>query len=134
MKSIHIRAIHPDTLAALKRLARSHHRSLQAAQELSPLERIELVSAIQRLRVNKEISPIMEIRRTEISSPLDALLSLSHSLAILEARHGMSSEEFYAQYTAGMLGDDRDFVEWAGDYQHFQSLKMELERKLETVP
>ena len=29
MKSIHIRAVHPDTLAALKRLARSHHRSLQ---------------------------------------------------------------------------------------------------------
>jgi plasmid stability protein len=29
MKSIHVRAVHPDTLAALKRLARSHHRSLQ---------------------------------------------------------------------------------------------------------
>ena len=29
MKSIHIRAIHPATLAALKRLARIHHRSLQ---------------------------------------------------------------------------------------------------------
>ena len=29
MKSIHIRLVHPDTLAALKRLARRHHRSLQ---------------------------------------------------------------------------------------------------------
>ena len=29
MKSIHIRQVHPDTLAALKRLARSHRRSLQ---------------------------------------------------------------------------------------------------------
>ena len=29
MKSIHIRAIPPDTLVALKRLARSHRRSLQ---------------------------------------------------------------------------------------------------------
>ena len=76
----------------------------------------------------------MEIRRTEISSPLEALLSLSHSLAVLEARHGMSSEEFYTQYTAGLLGDERDFVEWAGDYQHFQTLKAELEHKLEAVP
>lgn len=29
MKSIHIRDITPETLAALKRLARQHHRSLQ---------------------------------------------------------------------------------------------------------
>ena len=29
MSSIHIRAIQPATLAALKRLARVHHRSLQ---------------------------------------------------------------------------------------------------------
>lgn len=86
------------------------------------------------LRGIEEITSIMEIQRTEFSSPLEALLSLSNSLGGLEARHGMSSEEFYTQYTAGLLGDDRDFVEWAGDYQHFQSLKVELERKLETVP
>lgn len=29
MSSIHIRDVQPDTLDALKRLARSHHRSLQ---------------------------------------------------------------------------------------------------------
>ena len=29
MSSIHIRDVHPATLDALKRLARSHHRSLQ---------------------------------------------------------------------------------------------------------
>jgi len=29
MKAIHIREVKPQTLAALKRLARSHHRSLQ---------------------------------------------------------------------------------------------------------
>lgn len=29
MSSIHIKAVDPATLAALKRLARSHHRSLQ---------------------------------------------------------------------------------------------------------
>lgn len=75
----------------------------------------------------------MEIRRTEFDSPLKALLALSHSLAILETRYRMSSEEFYAQYTAGRLRDNRDFVEWAGDFQHFQSLKTELERRLETV-
>ena len=29
MKSLHIRDVPPDTVAALKRLARQHHRSLQ---------------------------------------------------------------------------------------------------------
>ncbi len=38
MKSIHIRAVPPNTLAALKRLARSHHRSLQG-ELLSILDR-----------------------------------------------------------------------------------------------
>ena len=45
----------------------------------------------------------------------------------------MSSREFYSEYEAGLLGDDRDFVEWAGDYQHYQSLKAELEHKLEAA-
>lgn len=46
MSSIHIREVEPATLAALKRLARSHHRSLQGelrfildqAARLAPLE------------------------------------------------------------------------------------------------
>jgi len=75
----------------------------------------------------------MDIQRIEFKSPLEALLALSRALAILEARHGMSSEEFFARYSDGKLGDDRDFVEWAGDFQHYQSLKLELEHKLEAV-
>ena len=34
MRSIHIREVEPATLAALKRLARSHHRSLQGELRL----------------------------------------------------------------------------------------------------
>ena len=49
MKAIHVRDLHPETLAALKRLARSHHRSLQGevhailerAARLAPPERDE---------------------------------------------------------------------------------------------
>jgi hypothetical protein len=64
----------------------------------------------------------MNIQRIEFKRPLDALLALSRSLAILEARYEVSSEEFFARYSDGKLGDDRDFVEWAGDYQHYRSL------------
>ena len=76
----------------------------------------------------------MKIQRTVFNSPLEALLALSRSLATFEQRHGMSSEEFYSRYTEGILGDERDLVEWAGDYQHYLKLKEELERKLEIVP
>ena len=75
----------------------------------------------------------MKVQRTLIDTPLEALLALSRSLAIFEQRHGMSSEEFYAAYSEGSLGDERDFVEWAGNYQHYLGLKEELELKLETV-
>jgi hypothetical protein len=42
----------------------------------------------------------------------------------------MSSADFYTRYQRGELGDTADFVEWAGDYQHYRQLKEELERKL----
>ena len=43
----------------------------------------------------------------------------------------MPSKEFYDLYCAGTMGDERDYVEWAWDYQHFTALKEELEDKLE---
>ena len=76
----------------------------------------------------------MKIQRTSFSTPLEALLALTRSLAFFEQCYGMSSEQFYAQYQVGALGDERHFVEWAGDYQHYQELKAELESKLETIP
>ena len=76
----------------------------------------------------------METQRTVYTTPLDALLALARSLTLFEPRYGKSTEQFYAQYQAGSLGDGRDMVEWAGDFQHYQELKAQLEIRLETVP
>ena len=65
----------------------------------------------------------MKIERTAFTTPLEALLALTQSLAVFEQRYQMPSDEFYAQYQAGTWGDERDFVEWAGDYQHYQELR-----------
>ncbi len=73
----------------------------------------------------------MDIQRTKFKSSIEALLSLSRVLATYEARYDMPSKEFYDLYCAGTMGDERDYVEWAGDYQHFTALKEELENKLE---
>lgn len=76
----------------------------------------------------------METQRTVYTTALEALLALTRSLTLFEQRYGISSEQFYAQYQAGALGDGRDMVEWAGDFQHYQELKTQLESRLETVP
>ncbi|MEW6754548.1 MAG: hypothetical protein AB1505_26730 [Candidatus Latescibacterota bacterium] len=76
----------------------------------------------------------MDVQRTTFTSPLEALLALTRSLAAFEQRFGLSTAEFYARYQVGALGDDRDIMEWAADYQHYQALKAQLESKLESVP
>jgi hypothetical protein len=70
------------------------------------------------------------IQRTEYASPVEALAALIRSLVAYEQQHQMSSADFYARYQKGEMGDTAEFVEWAGDYQHYLQLKEELEQKL----
>ncbi len=72
----------------------------------------------------------MAIQRTEYPSPVDALAGIIRSLVMYEQRYQMDSSDFYAHYQTGEAGDSTDFVEWAGDYQHYLQLKQELEQKL----
>ncbi len=75
----------------------------------------------------------MSFKRTTYKSDIDALDALLRLLAAYEQKYRMSSDEFFANYLAGRMDDSKDFVEWAGDYQHYISLKQELEQKLKTV-
>jgi len=72
----------------------------------------------------------MTIQRTVYASPVEALAALIRSLVVYEQRYQISSADFYARYRKGEEGDSADFVEWAGDYQHYLELKEELEEKL----
>ncbi len=60
-------------------------------------------------------------------SSVDALVALSKRLSIHEENHHLSSEEFFNNYKKGTMNDSEEFVEWSNDYQHFLSLKSELE-------
>lgn len=73
----------------------------------------------------------MHKQRIEYDSPVEALVAISKRLSALEARHRMSSEDFFDQYTKGQMDDGADFVEWANDYHHFIALKLDLERTLQ---
>lgn len=75
----------------------------------------------------------MTIQRTIYTSPIEALVALTRSLVAYEQQYHLSSADFYACYQRGELGDTADFIEWAGDYQHYLQLKEELEQKLLTA-
>lgn len=61
----------------------------------------------------------MSIQRTVYISPVEALAALIRSLVAYEQQYQMSSANFYARYRKGEMEDTQDFVEWAGDYQHY---------------
>ena len=67
----------------------------------------------------------------QFDSPLDSLVSLTKRLAQYETRYGLASEEFYDQFHKGLTEDSEDFVEWANSYQHYISIRREIENRLE---
>jgi len=75
----------------------------------------------------------MRKQTIQYSSPLDALIEVAKRLSILEQQHNMDSEEFFYQYSLGLLSDDAVFVEWANDYRHYLYLHQELDKKLKNV-
>jgi hypothetical protein len=72
----------------------------------------------------------MQKQKIIYDSPVDAIVVLAKRLSIYEERYRLSSEEFFDKFTKGLLDDSIDFVEWSNDYQHFLSLKIELDERL----
>ena len=64
----------------------------------------------------EEFSLLLEEARRN-ANPLDDLLALGRQLLSYEQRYDMTSDEFYSRYKRGEMGDDMDFVRWAGRYR-----------------
>ena len=69
-------------------------------------------------------------KRIEYGSPLDALVALAKRLSLYEDHYRLVSEEFYDRFSKGRLDDSADFVEWANDYEHFLSIRSEIEKNI----
>ena len=41
----------------------------------------------------------------------------------LEKRYGMSSKQFYDKFKKGEVGDDFEYIRWAGEYETLQQLE-----------
>ncbi|MCF7988804.1 MAG: hypothetical protein K9M02_00020 [Thiohalocapsa sp.] len=66
----------------------------------------------------------------QYESPIDALIAVAKRLSRYEAEAGMDSEQFFARYRNGEMGDDARAVEWANDYRHFLALREDLSKRL----
>ena len=80
----------------------------------------------------QEFSRLLEEAQRD-ANPLDDLLALSRKLLSFEQQYNMTSAEFYARYKRGEMGDDVDFVRWAGLYRLYRELKAEIEESLTMV-
>lgn len=69
----------------------------------------------------------------ENASPVDALIATTRRLKEYEQKYGMTTEEFYAQFMSGELGDAKEFIGWAGTFEVFTRLKRRLEVSLMSV-
>ena len=65
--------------------------------------------------------------------PLEELLQLERQLANFEQRFKISSQHFFERYQEGQMGDDVEFVRWAGRYRLYLRLKETISKSLELV-
>ena len=63
--------------------------------------------------------------RDALSKPLDMQESLNAVIAELNAfeqQYGLTTVEFFARFKAGLMGDSRDFLKWAGAFDDYRYL------------
>jgi hypothetical protein len=65
--------------------------------------------------------------------PLEELLRLERQLAGFEQQFNIPSQEFFARYEQGQVGDDVEMVRWAGRYRLYLRLKETISKSLELV-
>jgi hypothetical protein len=58
---------------------------------------------------------------------LIALKKTDEKLKTFEKQYKQSSEEFFEQYQTGKTDDRNDYIDWAGEYQIFLSIKEKIE-------
>lgn len=75
----------------------------------------------------------MKKHRIVYDSSIDALIAISKRLSVYESRYRMESEEFFDKFSKGQSEDSVDFIEWANDYQHYMTIRREIEIQLQHV-
>ncbi len=75
----------------------------------------------------------MRKQRIEYDSPVDALVAVAKRLGEFENKYKMISEDFFDNFCKGKTDDSADFVSWSNDYQHYMTIRFDLERQLKNA-
>ncbi|WP_419662629.1 hypothetical protein Dvar_30930 [Desulfosarcina variabilis str. Montpellier] len=73
---------------------------------------------------------VRDLIRMAVENELKALRSgierTSEILSEMEKKYRMSSQEFYDRFDQGEMGDDMDFIRWAGEFETLKQLKRDF--------
>jgi len=81
--------------------------------------------------VDRALDKIIALESENARKELD---ELEIHLKTFEQKYRMASDDFYARFHAGKMGDDADFFEWSALYDMAETLRgrlQELERGVE---
>ena len=97
---------------------------------LTTLEKIKLLE--QYLSVdNSTVDPVLDktinkLLERERARVLQIKDRLSDQYKGFEKNYSLGSEEFYARYKKGEMGDEMDFIEWAATAEMLANLEKQL--------
>lgn len=97
-------------------------RTKKRSARLAQLIRIYENGQVSEL-MDRTLDKLFSVERAEAQRDVEELHA---HLLKLEERFGIASEEFYARFEAGEMGDDADFIEWASFFDMYQNAKGRL--------
>lgn len=92
----------------------------------------KIIITKDNLLTQAEFKALLE-QTTERSSTLEDILGLLRELVAFEDQYNLGSDVFYARFMRGEMGDDLDYIMWAGQYESYLEAKQEIVSKLETI-
>jgi len=85
-----------------------------------------IVNASNRSKKQTAVRLLKNALNREQSILKTGLKRTESKLKVLEKKYSMSSVKFFKQYKNGEVDDRNDFVDWAGEFQIYKSLKEQM--------
>jgi ATP-dependent helicase YprA (DUF1998 family) len=102
--------------------------SIQASSATTVARRLRVLAQLYQQGQASELMDrtLEKLLAHEADLCREQLSEIQSDLAELEARYGLSTDEFYSHYQAGQTDDRLDYVEWASLVQMRDNLQARL--------
>lgn len=89
----------------------------------------KMIISQDHLLTSEEFKEWLEESSNDVS-PLEEMLLLMREMITFEQKNKMHTEDFYARFILGEMGDAMDFLEWAGVYELYLDAKAEVQSQM----